>query len=105
MNPFDMLKNFQNMQSQLGDMQEKIKAIRATGASGGGMVSVELNGQMSVMQVKIEPEAVDPNDITMLEDLVQAAFIDASNKVKEKLQEEVSSLTGGMPLPPGMFGG
>jgi len=104
MNPLDMFKNFQNIQSQMSEMQEKVKAIRVTGASGGGMVSVEMNGQMTVLNVHIDAEAVDPDDIGMLEDLVQAACIDASSKVKEKLQEEMSSLTGGVQLPPGLLG-
>ena len=104
MNPFDMIKNFQNIQSQMGEVQEKVKAIRVTGTAGGDMVKVELNGQMTVLNVEIDPTAVDPDDITMLEDLVQAAFIDASTKVKEKLQQEMSELTGGMNLPPGLFG-
>jgi nucleoid-associated protein EbfC len=104
MNPLDMFKNFQNIQSQMSEMQDKVKAIRVTGAAGGGMVSVEMNGQMTVLNVHIDAEAVDPEDIGMLEDLVQAACIDASSKVKEKLQEEMSSLTGGVQLPPGLLG-
>ena len=98
MNPLDMFKNFQNIQSQMSEMQEKIKEIRVTGASGGGMVTVEMNGQMTVLNVHIDPEVVDPEDIGMIEDLVQAACIDASTKVKEKLQEEMSSLTGGVQI-------
>ncbi len=88
----------------MSEMQDKVKAIRVTGAAGGGMVSVEMNGQMTVLNVHIDAEAVDPEDIGMLEDLVQAACIDASSKVKEKLQEEMSSLTGGVQLPPGLLG-
>ncbi len=104
MNPLDMFKNFQNLQSQMNEMQEKVKSIRVTGSSGGGMVNIEMNGQMSVLNVQIDPEVVDPQDIGMLEDLVQAACIDAAAKIKEKLQEEVSSLTGGVQLPPGLLG-
>ena len=104
MNPFDLFKNLQNMQSQMGEIQEKMKDIRVRGSAGGDMVVIEMNGQMTVMNVKIDPGIVDPNDVGMLEDLVQAAMIDASRKVKEKLQEEMSALTGGMQLPPGLFG-
>ncbi|MFP4563566.1 MAG: YbaB/EbfC family nucleoid-associated protein [Spirochaetia bacterium] len=103
-NPFDFLKNFQNMQSQLGEMQEKMKDITVSGASGGGMVTVTMNGQMQVLDVSISPEAVDPAEVGMLEDLVLAAFTDAFNKVKDKLKEEISTLTGGAPLPPGFMG-
>ena len=104
MNPMDMFKNLQNLQSQFGEMQEKLKDIKVTGTSGGEMVKVEMNGQMEVLSVHIEPEAVDPSDIKMLEDLVLAAMHNASSKVKAKLQEEAGNLTGGMNLPPGFMG-
>lgn len=104
MNPMDFLKNMQNMQSRLGEAQEKMKTIIVSGSAGGGMVSVELDGQMSVRQVSIAPEAVDPEDIGMLEDIVLAAFTDALANLKEKMQEEMTSITGGLDLPPGLFG-
>ena len=104
MNPKDLMKNLQNMQSRVGDMQEKMKELSVAGSAGGDMVNIEINGQMEVTRVKISPEAVDPNDIEMLEDLVFAAFSDATAKMKEKMQEEMSSITGGMNLPPGIFG-
>ena len=59
---------------------------------------------MEVTGVTISPEAVDPEDIGMLQDLIFAAFSDASAKIKEKMKEEVSTLTGGVGLPPGLFG-
>lgn len=104
MNPMDLLKNFQNIQSRMGEMQERMKGLTVKGTSGGGMVVIEMNGQMEVMGVKISPEAVDPGEIGMLQDLVYAAFSDASAKIKEKLKEEMSALTGGVDLPPGLFG-
>ncbi len=104
MNPMDLFKNIQNMQSKVSEIQEKMKEVRVTGSAGGDMVTVEMNGQMAVLDVKISPEAVDPQDVEMLEDLIQAAMVNATSKVKEKLQEEMSALTGGMPLPPGMLG-
>ena len=104
MNPMDLLKNFQNIQSRMGEMQERLKSLVVTGTSGGGMVSIEINGQMEITGVKITPEAVDPDDVAMLEDLVFAAFSDASAKIKEKMKEEMSKLTGGIDLPPGLFG-
>ena len=104
MNPMDMFKNLQNLQSQFGEMQEKLKEIKVTGTSGGEMVKVEMNGQMEILSVHIEPEAVDPSDVKMLEDLMLAALHNASSKVKEKLQEEAGNLTGGMNLPPGFMG-
>lgn len=68
------------------------------------MVQVEMNGQMQVLAVHISEEAVDPAEIQMLQDLLQAAFSDALFKIKEKIREEVSSLTGGLNLPPGLMG-
>lgn len=104
MNPMDLLKNFQNIQSRMSEMQERMKGLTVSGTSGGGMVVIEMNGQMEVTGVTISPEAVDPEDIGMLQDLVFAAFSDASAKIKEKLKEEMSALTGGVDLPPGLFG-
>jgi DNA-binding YbaB/EbfC family protein len=85
-------------------MQEKLKGIHVTGSSGGGMVSVEMNGEMRVEKVAIAKEAVDPSDITMLEDLVLAALTDTLSRLKDRLREEVSQATGGLELPPGMLG-
>ena len=65
---------------------------------------IEMNGHMQVLGVRISEEAVDPGDIQMLQDLLQAAFSDALYKIKEKIREEVSSLTGGLNLPPGILG-
>ncbi len=104
MNPMDLFKNLQNLQSQFGDMQEKLKDIQVTGTSGGEMVRIDMNGQMQVTGIHIEPEAVDPKDVKMLEDLLLAAFHNGSEKVKEKLQQEAGNLTGGLDLPPGFMG-
>jgi len=105
MNPMDLLKNFQNIQSNLNEAQERLKEIRVTGTAGGDMVRVEMTGEFQVTSVQISPEAVDPNDIDMLQDITLAAITDAITKVKERVREEMSSFTGGMDLPPGLFGG
>ncbi len=104
MNPMDLLKNFQNVQSKMGEIQQRMKSLVVTGTSGGDMVRIDINGQMEVTKVGISPEAVDPEDIEMLEDLVFAALSDASAKIKEKMKDEMSGLTGGLDLPPGLFG-
>lgn len=104
MNPMDILKNVQHLQSRMTDAQAKVKEIRASGTAGGDMVRIELTGEFAVTKVTISPEAVDPEDIGMLEDLVLAAFSDASFKVREQIQQEMSSVTGGLNLPPGLFG-
>ena len=103
-NPLDLLKNFQNIQARMNEMQQRLGEIHVTGSSGGGMVHVEMNGQMIVTGVKIAPEAVDPQEIEMLQDLVLAAVTDALARVKEKMKEEASSVTGGIDLPPGLMG-
>ena len=105
MNPMDLLKNFQNIQSKLNEAQERMKHVTAVGTSGGDMVRVTINGQMEVQNVEISKDVVDPNDIEMLQDLILAAFTDAMTKVKEEIKEEMSGLTGGMDLPPGLMGG
>jgi DNA-binding YbaB/EbfC family protein len=103
-NPFEMLKQLQGLQSRVGEIQEKLKAVKVTGSAGGGLVTVEMNGQMLVEKVTIAPEAVDPRDIPMLQDLVLAAMTDALERLKEKIREEVSQATGMLGLPPGMLG-
>jgi hypothetical protein len=103
-NPFEMLKQLQGLQSRVGEIQEKLKSVRVTGSAGGGLVTVEMNGQMLVEKVTIAPEAVDPRDIPMLQDLVLAAMTDALERLKEKIRDEVSQATGMLGLPPGMLG-
>jgi len=103
-NPFDILKQLQGLQSRVGEMQEKLKSVHVSGSSGGGMVTIEMNGQMTVEKVAIAKEAVDPADIPMLEDLVLAALTDVLDRLKDKLKDEVSQATGGLGLPPGLLG-
>lgn len=104
MNPMDILKNVQQLQSRMSEAQSKLKEITVEGSAGGDMVRVELNGEFTVTKVTITPEAVDPDDVEMLQDLVLAAFSDATYKVRERIQQEMSSVTGGLNLPPGLFG-
>ena len=103
-NPFEMLKQLQGLQSRVGEIQEKLKQVKVAGSAGGGLVTVEMNGQMLVEKVTIAPEAVDANDIPMLQDLVLAAMTDALERLKEKIRDEVSQATGMLGLPPGMLG-
>ncbi|MDR2518498.1 MAG: YbaB/EbfC family nucleoid-associated protein [Spirochaetaceae bacterium] len=98
-NPFDILKNAQKIQEQMGMFQEKIGSITAAGSSGGGMVRVELTGRMEVVSVTIAPEAAAAQDVQMLEDLIAAAFTSAVENVKEALSREL----GGAVFPPGLL--
>lgn len=103
-NPRDLMKQVQEMQARMAQMQERLRDVRVTGTAGGDMVRVELDGQLGVRGVTIAPEAVDPTDLRMLEDLVRAAMSDGIARLKERLREETAALTGGMGLPPGMLG-
>lgn len=97
-----MLKQAQAMQSKMTEMQEKLAAVEVTGASGGGMVKVTLNGKNEMRGVKIDPSLIDPTDPGMLEDLIVAAFNDAKGKVDSFMAEEMAKITGGLQLPPGV---
>ncbi|MDR2738709.1 MAG: YbaB/EbfC family nucleoid-associated protein [Treponema sp.] len=104
-NPFDILKNTQKIQEQMGAFQEKLGGITVTGSAGGGMVEVDINGRMEILGVRILPEAADGKDMEMLQDLVAAAFTGAVDKVKEVLNHEMGSLMGIPGMPPGFPGG
>lgn len=105
MNPYDIFKNLQSLQSRMGEMREKVKALKAEGAAGGDLVKVTVDGEMEALNVTIDPVAVDPRDVKMLEELVQAAFVDAVRKMKEVLKDEVGGLTADMGIPPGIVPG
>jgi DNA-binding YbaB/EbfC family protein len=100
-NPFDILKNAQKLQDQIGDLQNKLANIVLTGSSGGGMVEIDLNCKMEVRAVRISAEAAE--DLPMLQDLVQAAFTAALEKVRERSGRELGALSSG--IPPGSFPG
>ncbi|MEO5330493.1 MAG: YbaB/EbfC family nucleoid-associated protein [Magnetococcus sp. YQC-5] len=93
------MKQAQAMQNKMAKMQEELAAVVLTGQSGGGMVQVVVNGKQEVLQVKIDPSVVDPEDIEMLEDLVAAAINDAHRKIQEATQASMAKLTGGLNIP------
>ena len=100
-NPFEILKNAQKLQEQMGDFQEKLGNIKSTGSSGGGMVEIEMNGRMETLAVRVAPEAMD--DREMLQDLIQAAYNNAMEKVREAITLEVGGMfPGGIPNIPGI---
>jgi len=105
-NPFDLLKNAQKIQEQFGSIQEKLGSIKATGSAGGGMVEIDITGKMEILAVRIKPEVLDPNDVTMLEDLIAAALGQAMENIREKITSEVGAMAGGLGVSmPGLFGG
>ena len=97
-----MMKQAQEMQARMAELQAKLDAIELTGASGGGMVQVTLNGKGEMKKLKLDKSLIDPNDTEVLEDLILAAFNDAKARVEAHVGEEMSKLTGGLKLPPGM---
>ena len=98
----NMLKQAQQMQAKMAEMQEKLATMEIEGAAGAGLVVVTINGKGDLQRVKIDKSLVDPEEVEVLEDLIVAAMADAKSKVDTMMQEEMSKLTGGMPLPPGM---
>ncbi|MBD3233539.1 MAG: YbaB/EbfC family nucleoid-associated protein [candidate division Zixibacteria bacterium] len=100
----DMLKQVQKMQKKMMELQEELENMTVEGTSGGGMVRAISNGKGDLTEIKIEPEAVDTEDIEMLEDLVLAAVNQARERANELQQEQMSKLTGGLNIPgmPGM---
>lgn len=97
-----LMKQAQQMQSKMTEMQEKLGELEVSGSSGGGMVTVTLNGKGEMRGVKIDKSLVDPEDVEVLEDLIVAAHNDAKGKAEAAMQEEMQKVTGGMQLPPGM---
>lgn len=96
MNPKQLMKQVQQMQEQ---MQQRMGQLRVEGSAGGGMVKAAMNGHKELLSVTIDKEAVDPNDIDMLQDLVVAAVNEASRKVDEEMQGQLGAMTGGMKIP------
>jgi DNA-binding YbaB/EbfC family protein len=96
-NPFDILKNAQKIQEQMGDFQQKLVSLSATGSAGGGMVQIDLNGRFEVTAVRITNEA--SGDAELLQDLVMAAFTDGMSKIREGISGEMGSITGGLNIP------
>lgn len=97
-----MMKKAQELQAKMGQMQEELQALEVTGTSGGGMVSVTLNGKGDMKGVKIDKSLVSDGDVEIIEDLVIAAHADARSKAEAQMQEKMSEMTAGMPIPPGM---
>ncbi len=97
-----MMKQAQQMQAKMAEMQEGLDVVEISGGAGGGLVSVTLNGKGEMRGLKIDPSLVNPDEVEVLEDLLIAAFNDAKAKVEAHMQEEMAKLTGGLKLPPGM---
>lgn len=97
-----MMKQVKDMQERMQRLQEELGSMEVTGAAGGGLVSVTLNGKGDFQRVKIDPSLMRPEEAEIVEDLIVAAASDAKAKVEAALQEKMSEMTGGLPLPPGL---
>lgn len=102
MNMGSMLAKAQQMQADMAAAQAEVEQTEVEASAGGGVVTVRANGAKKILSVKISPEAADPDDIEMLEDLVMAAVNEALTKAEEMMQQKMSGITGGMNLG-GMF--
>jgi DNA-binding YbaB/EbfC family protein len=96
-----MMKQAQEMQAKMAEMQEQLAAVEVTGASGGGMIQVTLNGKGEMRKIEIDPALANPDEVEVLEDLIVAATNDAKAKVEAQAAQRMSELTGGLNLPPG----
>ncbi len=95
-----LMQQAQKMQENMQRVQQELASLEVTGSAGGGMVSVTLTGNKACRKVRIDPSVL--TDPEMVEDLVAAAFNDASNKIDEESKSRMAGATAGMPLPPGM---
>ena len=97
-----MMKQAQQMQSKMAEMQAQLETVEMTGASGGGLVQVTVGGKGDLRRIKLDKSLIDPNEVEVLEDLIVAAFNEARTRVEAHVAQEMAKVTGGLQLPPGM---
>ena len=97
-----MMAQLQRMQNQMVKAQEELGAATVEGTAGGGAVRVTMNGHRELRDIQISPEAVDPEDVETLQEMITAAFNDASKKAQDLTESKLGGLTGGMNIP-GLF--
>lgn len=97
-----MLKQAQKLQEDMAKAQEELRTKTVEASSGGGMVQVVVSGKMELVDLKIKPEVVDPEDVEMLEDMIKAALNEGLRKAQEMANNEMGKLTGGLKIP-GLF--
>ena len=96
-----LMKQAQEMQEKMAEMQDRLNAIEVDGSSGAGLITVTISGKSEARALKIDPSLIKPDEVEMLEDLIVSAINDARGRLEGRLQEEMSKATGGLPLPPG----
>jgi nucleoid-associated protein EbfC len=97
----ELMKQAGQMQARMADMQKKLESLSVHGQSGGGMVKVTMTGKSVVTAIEIDPSLMKTDEKEILEDLLIAALADAKSKAESVMAEEMKTVTGGMPLPPG----
>ncbi|MGJ3524254.1 YbaB/EbfC family nucleoid-associated protein [Nitratidesulfovibrio sp. D1] len=98
----DLLRQAQVMQTKMSKLQADMAERTLEATSGGGMVKVTVNGKQEVLSIAIDPKAVDPGDVEMLQDLVLTAVNEGLRQAKEMMEKEMGALTGGLKIP-GLF--
>lgn len=98
----NMMKQVQKMQKQMEQMQEELEQREVEASAGGGAITVKVNGKKEILDIKLKPEIVDPDDIEMLQDLIIAATNEALRSAEEMMAKEMGKITGGMNIP-GLF--
>ena len=93
------MKMIQQMQNRLVKIQQELEETVVEGSAGGGVVTAQVTGSRAFRGIKIDPSAVDPDDVEMLEDLITAAIQDAMNRTATLAEERMSALTGGIKIP------
>ncbi len=99
MNMGKMMKQVQKMQAEMARIQEELAEREVKANAGGGMVEVTANGKQEILDIKIDPQAVDPDDVEMLEDMILAAVNEAMRQAQEMASQEMQKVTGGMNIP------
>ena len=99
-----MMKQAAQLQSKMQEMQDQLSSVEVEGISGGGLVAVRMTAKMEVKGVKIDPSLMKPEEREVLEDLLVTAMGDARRRAEAAMQEKMQALTGGLGLPPGLFG-
>jgi len=97
-----MLKQVQKLQQDVARLQEELKTERVEATAGGGVVRAVTNGRGELLEIVIDPSAVDPADVAILQDLIVAAVTEAQRLAKQRADEKMRAVTGGLPLPPGL---
>ena len=96
------MKQAQQMQAKMAEMQDRLSEVELPGQSGGGLVQVTLNGRGEMKKVKIDKSLLNPEEGEVLEDLLVAAYSDAKIKVEAHISDETQKVVGGLKLPPGL---